>query len=99
MTDAIDTFRHWLIRKLALGDMILLNFEIRSDGKYIQRNLGPALISNADITDFSADYGLSVGRRIKGRAAMSFADLLHATIRNSTFRAGDHPYSTKEPTP
>jgi hypothetical protein len=98
MTDAVDKFRHWLIRKLALGDMILLNFEIRSDGKYIQRNLGPALISDADITDFSADVGIAIGRSVRWRAAMSFANLQCATIRNSTFRAGGDPYSNKEPT-
>lgn len=80
-------FRHWLIRKLSCGDMILLNFEIRSDGSFINRNCGPSLISDADITGFDADYCVFLGRGMKrGKSALSLAVMQGLTISNSFFR-------------
>lgn len=48
MFDVIDRFRHWLIKKLACGDMILLNFEMAPDRRIRQRNAGPSLISGSE---------------------------------------------------
>lgn len=62
-------FRHWLIRKLACGDMIMMNFEIRSDNRLIKRNLGSALIADVDITVSNAQCGIRFSRGTKSGIA------------------------------
>lgn len=61
MMDAIDKIRHTLIRWLSAGDMVMLNFEIRSDGKYQPHNLGPSLIDNISVRYSQCDVLLSFG--------------------------------------
>lgn len=46
---AFDRLRHWLIRKISCGDMVLLNFEIRTDDVFQAKNLGPSLVANIEI--------------------------------------------------
>lgn len=83
----MSKFRHWLIRKLSCGDMILLNFEIRSDGSFINRNCGSSLISEADVTGFEADYCVFLGRGMQhGKSALSLAVTQGLTVSNSLFR-------------
>lgn len=71
--DFIDKFRHWLIRKLSCGDMVLMNFEIRSDGSFISKNLGPTILRNADVTVFDAAYAIYIGRGYKKDACIGLA--------------------------
>lgn len=87
MPDFIDKARHWLIRKLSCGDMILLNFEVRSDRSIISRNLGPSLIDGAIFTSFKGSRCVDVGRCYKGEAAMGIVADRSLTISNSVFRS------------
>ena len=63
--DLIDRARHWLIRKLACGDLIMLNFSMRDDGMIDKRNLGPALIADAVVTAPEGISAVSIGSRKK----------------------------------
>ena len=84
--DFIDKFRYWLIQKLSCGDMILMNFEIRSDGSLINRNLGPSIIVNADITAVDVNYGLRIGRNYKRDACLGVAADKNLIISECSFR-------------
>lgn len=52
--------RHWLIKKLALGDMIILNTDFVFGGVRSQ-NCGPGLIDNVFVRDWESDYGIGIG--------------------------------------
>ena len=46
--DLFDRLRHWLIRRLACGDMVVLNVEL-AFGAWRRRNAGPALLANVRV--------------------------------------------------
>lgn len=56
MFDLIDRARHWLIRKLSCGDMVLINFEMAQDRRFRPKNAGPSLIDGAE---FAVDKNVS----------------------------------------
>lgn len=60
--DIIDSLRHWLIRKLSCGDLIMMNFDIRPDGSIDNRNLGPVVLANVSISGNGKDVGVSAGK-------------------------------------
>lgn len=53
--------RHRLIRLLSCGDMVMINFERRSHGITVPKNLGTVLIDNVTFEMWSLDVGIVVG--------------------------------------
>lgn len=69
--DFIDKARHWLIRKLACGDLIMLNFSMNDEGLIDRRNLGPVLVADVKVEPPPGVSGISVGGR-KKQAHLNF---------------------------
>lgn len=81
--------RHWLIKKLACGDMIMMNFERRWTGSTVPANLGPALISNVSFEAESPEHEISVAltpTTRRGRSILSFVHAFGLRIEKCRFR-------------
>lgn len=100
----IWNLRHWLIAKLACGDMIMLNFDRRCTGNIVPKNLGDALIHNVDIEGMIGErQGLNAGGSdldLAKRSSMKIGHIggialfshVHIDCRNT---GGDFPQERK----
>jgi hypothetical protein len=81
--------RHWLIKKLACGDMIMINFERRWTGSTVPANLGPVLISNVSFEAERPEQEIAVAlasTAMRGGSVLSFLHAVGLRIEKCRFR-------------
>lgn len=84
--DIIDKARHWLIRKLSCGDLIMINFSLDDAGIIDRRNLGPALIGNVDVEMRNDESGIYVGWGAKKNGNLHLKAMSNLCFSNVWFR-------------
>jgi hypothetical protein len=71
--------------------MMILNAHIRSDGKFIPRNLGPATIAEAEIDLAEGESALSIGRGLTGSGKLKLAESGTITFHNVYIQSASIP--------